>query len=334
MEAQGIMKLAVMMSALNEERTVGDVIGQIPRDMGVPMDVQVIVVDDGSKDATARIAAEKGALVVRHTRRMGLGRSFADGLEKALQEGADVVVNIDADGQFDPRHIPALIRPILEGEADTVTATRFARPDLMPEMPWVKKWGNKQMSRLVNFATGTTALTDVSCGFRAYSLKAALHMHLSGSFTHVQETIIDLANKGLRIAEVPLRIRGVREYGHSRVAHSLPHYALRAGGIVLRTFCRTKPLLFFGVIGSTVMGLGILQGLIVFIQWLRTGQTSPVRSLLVGASLFITVGFLILVLAFLADMLDRVIDVSERILFLTKLEEYRRRQRDRDRPPL
>jgi glycosyltransferase involved in cell wall biosynthesis len=326
------MKLAVMMSALNEEATIGRVIDDIPRDAGAPMELQVIVVDDGSRDATGRIALEKGAVVVAHARQMGLGRSFADGLDRALQEGADIIVNIDADGQFDPHDIPALIRPILDGRADMVTATRFARPELVPTMPWARKWGNKQMCRLVNFATGVTELTDVSCGFRAYNLKAALHMHLSGTFTHVQETVIDLANKGLRIVEVPLPIRGVREHGDSRVAHSLPHYAFRAGGIVLRTFCRTRPLLFFGVIGSALMGLGIAQGLVVFIHWLATGQTSPVRSLLVGASLFITVGFLVLVLAFVADMLDRVIDVCEKILFFTKLDEHRRQREDGDRP--
>jgi glycosyltransferase involved in cell wall biosynthesis len=324
------LKLVVMMSALNEEKTIGRVIDDIPRDMGAPMDVAVVVVDDGSDDATRKIAAEKGAIVVQHGRRMGLGRSFADGLERTLEEGADVVVNMDADGQFDPRDIPALIRPILEDRADFVTATRFSRKDMVPEMPWIKRWGNKQMCRLVNFATGTTALTDASCGFRAYNLKAALHVHLSGGLTHVQETIIDLANKGLRITEVPLRIRGVREHGASRVAAFLPRYAFRAGGIVLRTFCRTRPLLFFGVIGGTIMALGIAQGLVVFAHWCLTRQTSPVRSLLITASLFITVGFLILVLAFVADMLDRITDVSERLLFYTKLDRYRRQHGDSD----
>ena len=323
------LKLVVMMSALDEEQTVGRVIDDIPRDVGVPADVAVVVVDDGSSDATSDIARQKGATVVRHERRMGLGRSFADGLRHALDEGADIVVNIDADGQFDPRDIPSLIRPILDGSADFVTASRFARKEMVPDMPWIKKWGNRQMCRLVNFATGTTALTDASCGFRAYNLKAALHMHLSGGFTHVQETIIDLANKGLRIAEVPLRVRGVREHGASRVARFLPKYALNAGGIVLRTFCRTRPLLFFGVLGGGIMGLGIAQGLAVFIHWCLTSHTSPVRSLLFGASLFITVGFLILVLAFLADMLDRVIDISERLLYFAKLEEFRQKHGDR-----
>lgn len=316
------LKIVVMMSALNEEKTIGEVIDGIPCDVGVPVAVTVVVVDDGSSDATAAIAAGRGAIVVRHDRRLGLGRSFADGLDRALQQGPDIVVNIDADGQFDPADIGALVRPILADEADFVTATRFADPALVPDMPWVKKWGNRQMSHLVNFATGSTRLTDVSCGFRACSLNAALQLHLSGHFTHTHETIIDLAMKGLRIAEVPLKVRGEREHGPSRMAAFIPRYALRAGGMVLRTLCRTRPLFFFGALGGAVMGLGVVQGLIVFANWCLTGQTHPIRTLLLGSSLFITVGFLIFVLGFLADMLNRAIGVSERLLFFHKLEQY------------
>ena len=330
MSAQSPIRLVVMMSALNEEKTVGQVIESIPQQVGVPAEVRVIVVDDGSTDATAQVAEERGAILVRHGRRMGLGKSFADGLERALQEGADIVVNIDADGQFDPADIPVLIRPILDDRADFVTATRFARKDLVPRMPWLKKWGNRQMSRLVNFATGTTNLTDVSCGFRAYNLTAALHVHLSGHFTHVQETIIDLAGKGLRLAEVPLRVRGTREHGRSRVAHSLPVYAFNTGWMVLRTMCRTRPFMSFGLLGSFIMALGILQGIFVFAHWCATGQTRPFQSVLIGASLFITVGFLILVLALVADMLNRVIVIAERLLFFAKMEQYRRAEVNRN----
>jgi hypothetical protein len=317
------LKLVVMMAALNEEQTIAAVIDGIPPDLGVPADVAVVVVDDGSTDATAQIARQKGAIVVSHARRRGLGRSFADGLERALEEGADVIVNIDADGQFDAGDIPALIRPILDGQADFVTATRFARSDMLPRMPWAKKWGNRQMSRLVNLVTGSTDLTDVSCGFRAYNLKAALHVHLSGHFTHVHETIIDLAGKGLRLTEVPLKVRGVRPHGRSRIAGFLPLYALRAGTMVLRTLCRSRPVVVFGLMGGGAIGLGLALGIAVFVHWALTGQTSPVRSLLIGASLFITIGFMIWVLGLLADMLNRVIDIAERLLFLTKLAQYR-----------
>ena len=322
MNAERAIKLVIMIPALNEARAIGGVIDAIPREVGAPAEIKVIVIDDGSTDETGQIAREKGAAVLRHSRTMGLGSSFAHGLERALEEGADLVVNIDADGQFDPQDIPKLIQPILEDRADFVTATRFARKDLVPDMPWVKKWGNTQMRRLVNFVTGGTPLSDVSCGFRAYNIQAALNLHLSGSFTHAHETIIDLARKGLRLVEVPLKVRGERAHGESRMAKSVLVYGLRAGGMVLRALCRTRPLIVFGTLGGSITGLGILQGLIVFIHWWRTGLTTPIRSLLIGASLFITVGFLTLVLALVADMLDRGLDLSEKQLYFAKLARY------------
>jgi len=330
MDERGL-KITVMMPALNEAATIGNVIDGIPEDMGVRCETEVIVVDDGSSDETGQIAQRRGAKVVRHARPMGLGKSFADGMGAAIRGGADIIVNIDADGQFAPGDIPKLIRPILTDRADFVTATRFARKDLVPRMPWIKKWGNKQMCRLVNFATGTTSLTDASCGFRAFNAEAALQLHLSDSFTHAHETIIELANKDVRIAEVPLKVRGVRKEGESRVASNLPAYAVKTGGRILRTMCRTRPLFFFGTLGGVVMGLGVAQGLVVLVHWLFTHRTYPFRSLLLGASLFITVGFLTLVVALVADMLNRIIDISERLLYYAKLDHHgnaRRHARD------
>ncbi len=329
---QSALRIAIIIPALNEAATIGEVITGIPEDLGVPAETHVIVVDDGSEDETGRIARARGATVIRHQRRMGLGKAFADGMEAAVRTGADIIVNIDGDGQFDPRDIPELIRPIVEDRADFVTATRFARADMVPRMPWIKKWGNRQMCRLVNFATGVTSLTDASCGFRAFSARAALKLHLSDSFTHTHETIIELANKDVRIVEIPLRVKGVRDNGKSRVARSLPVYAVKTGGRILRTMCRTRPLFFFGAIGGAVTALGLLQGLFVSVHWLFTGRTHPFRSLLIGASLFITVGFLTFVVALVADMLNRIIEISERLLYYAKLDHHRTAQRQ-NRPP-
>lgn len=145
--------LAVIIPALNEERTIGQVIDRIPPHFNGISETHVIVVDDGSSDATAEIAKSKGAEIVTHNMSMGVGAAFYDGIKAALQSGADIIVNIDADGQFDPEKIHILIEPILNGSAGMVTASRFKDTSLSPSMPAMKKWGNRQVAHIVNFIT-------------------------------------------------------------------------------------------------------------------------------------------------------------------------------------
>ncbi len=206
------MHLCIIIPALNEEASIGDVIQRI-QEVPFPAKVTaktVIVVDDGSRDATGEISRGLGAMVVRHEQNRGVGRAFQSGLKAALAAGADLVVNIDADGQFNPADIPALLAPLLAGEADFVTASRFKDPALEPEMPPVKRWGNRQMSRLVSGII-RHRFHDVSCGFRAYSRETALRLNLWGAFTYTQESFLDLAAKGMRmVASASLASHGWR----------------------------------------------------------------------------------------------------------------------------
>lgn len=309
------MKLVVIIPAFNEERTVADVIGKIP--------YPVIVIDDGSSDATAQLAGSSGATVVRHHQNQGVGAAFQTGLQAALEAGADIIVNIDADGQFNPNDIPALIQPIEEGKVDFVTATRFARPELVPQMPAIKVWGNTMMVRIINFITGKH-FTDVSCGFRAYSREAALRLTLFGRFTYTQETFIDLAYKNISMAEVPLKIRGEREFGKSRVASNLWRYGTKAASIIFRAARDYKPFYFFGIPGVVVFALGIASGVFLLGHYVRTGQTAPFRSLVIVSGLLLIIGFLILVMSMLADMLHRNRILIEQQLYLTRKTTYKK----------
>jgi len=314
--------LVVMMPALNEDRTIGDVIARIPRDIPGVGAVKVIVVNDGSTDDTEKIARECGAIVVCHAERLGLGRSFADGMDRALREGADIIVNIDSDGQFDPENITDLIDPILKDEADFVTCSRFACHEWIPQMPAVKKWGNKRMCNIVNFVTSTTDLTDVSCGFRAFTREAALRMNLFGKFTYTHESIIDLARKGLRLTEVPMKVRGEREHGESRMASSVVHYGTRAATVILRSMCYLRPLRFFGGVAGGLFAMGMLQWLVVLAYYLLAGhKLTDHKFLLLGMSLCFVIGFLVGILALLADMLGRQIRVSEQLLYYARRDE-------------
>ncbi len=317
------LHLVVVLPALNEERTIREVVRAIPRSINGIQRVSVAVVDDGSTDRTADYAQQAGAHVVRHRRNMGVGAAFATGIETALRMGADVMVNMDSDGQFHPRYITSLLEPIVEGRSGFVTCTRFGDTALEPRMPWIKRRGNAWMAALINgIIRPEQPFTDVSCGFRAYTRETLLRMNLFGRFTYTQETFLDLAAKNIDMVEVPIPVRGVRKYGQSRVARSLWRYALQTSAIILRTVRDYRPLAFFGSIGGTTIGFGILQLAFVGQHWLRTGATSPWRSIIVTGGVTVVTGFLLVILALLADMQGRNRRILERILYHARKREY------------
>jgi glycosyltransferase involved in cell wall biosynthesis len=322
------LHLLVLLPALNEEKTLGSVIDRIPRDIEGIATISVLVVDDGSTDATAQIARDRGATVVSHRFNRGVGAAFRTGIQAALRTDADIIVNMDADGQFDPADIPKLTGPIVAGEADMVTCTRFGKKEYIPEMPAIKRWGNRMMCRLINRICWNAAYTDVSCGFRAYSRETAMRLTLFGDFTYTQESFIDLLAKGVHIVEVPLKVRGVREFGKSRVARSLWRYAILSGGIIFRAARDIRPLAFFGSVGAVLVLLGVICGLIVFSWWAATGHTYPIKNVLIGSAVFLLMGFLLFVLALIADMLGRQRTLLEKILL-----NQRRNDRSAKKPP-
>jgi glycosyltransferase involved in cell wall biosynthesis len=191
----------------------------------------VLVVNDGSTDATAQRAIEAGAKVVAHSHPMGVGAAFQTGLTHALALGADLVVTIDSDGQFDPATIPTLIQPVVEGRADFATASRFADPRLVPDMPRIKRWGNRVMSRLVSRLIGQR-FADVSCGMRCYSRRAAMSLNMVGTFTYTQEVFLNLAHKRLRMVEVPIRAMCcVMAGGRWRLSSAATAITIRCGSL-------------------------------------------------------------------------------------------------------
>ncbi len=324
------MHLAVVLPALNEAKTITVVIEAIPRTMASVDRVSIIVIDDGSTDDTAALARKAGAHVVSHAGNRGLGVAFASGVDAALSLGADIMVNMDSDGQFNPAHIPQLIAPILEGRAEFVSCSRFGNPEYEPKMPWIKRRGNGWMTMLVNLiARPKVPFTDVSCGFRAYTRETLLRLNLFGTFTYTQETFLDLAVKAIPMAEVSLPVRGVRQFGKSRVARNLWNYALHTSAILLRSMRDYRPLLFFGSIGIPVLLLGVLQIAWVATHWLMTGLTSPYTSLIMTGSTTFLAGFILFIMALLADMQGRGRVIQERLLYFAKKEHYARINSDK-----
>lgn len=319
--ARADLKLVVIIPCLNEEKTVARVVGDVPSEVPGVVEVVVVVIDDGSSDATADTARSAGAEVIVHHENQGLGMTFRRGVHAALAHGADVIVNVDGDGQFESADIVKLVEPIVAGEADMVTASRFADRRLIPKMPRVKRWGNRWVARIVRLLTGER-FHDVSCGFRAFSREALLNMNLFGSFTYTQETFLDLIFKGFRIVEVPVKVRGSREFGTSRIASSIPRYAIRSLQIMLRAFVSYRPFTSFAAVAAVFLagGFGLL-GFLLY-HYLTSGSFSPhIWAGFVGGSL-VFVGIMTLVIGLIGDIMLRLRLNQEQILYFLKAERY------------
>ena len=317
------MHLLVVVPCLNEEQTVGAVLDGVPKSLPGVQRITKLVVDDGSTDCTAEVAQMAGAVVVSHQRNLGYGTSFRTALEYALSIGVDVMVHIDGDGQFDSRDIAALVTPITDGAADLVLASRFLNRDMRPQMPVAKYLGNLAMSRLLSTLLGRR-FYDVSCGFRAYSLEALLHLDLKGDFSHSQETVLDLAFKGLRIVELPVHVQYFANRV-SRIADSLPRYAFRSSGIILRAYRDYYPLRFFNATAAVLAGSGALFAARLFNHYASTGQFyGEIWSGAIGGFLLL-LGALCFVSGLLAHMIDRNRILQERVLYMLKRDLRERR---------
>lgn len=313
--------LVVLIPAYNEERTISEVINKVPTNIAGIREVRVLVVDDGSSDRTRELALAAGAAVATHRVNRGVGSAYRTGVEKALAMGADIIVNMDADGQFNPADIPALIAPILKGEAGFVTASRFKDPALVPTMSPVRLWGNRMMSRLISGITGWK-LYDVSCGFRACSRDVALKLNLSGTFTYTQETFLDLAFKGIEPVEIPLAVRGEREHGKSRVARNLWSYGNRAFSIIMRAYRDYWPWKFFSTLA--LANFAVAACLWAFLLYWRITRHAFSPHLWSGfaGGFFAMMGMFCLLMGLVGEMLKSIRLNQERMLYYLRKRHF------------
>ncbi|MCJ7472985.1 MAG: glycosyltransferase family 2 protein, partial [Actinobacteria bacterium] len=278
-------KLLIIIPAFNEKDKIGEVIKKVPQDIqGIDI-IKILVINDGSTDGTPEIARKIGVEVIDNYKNMGVGFSFGRGLQYAVDNSFDMMVNIDGDGQFDPGDIHGLLGPILEEGAEFVTASRFIDKKPIHNMSIAKLWGNRLMSILISHLVGKKYL-DVSCGFRAYSNRALLSLNLHGRFTYTQETFIDLSFKGLDIREVPITVKYFPSR-RSKVASNLFIYAVNTLKIILGTYRDYKPLAFFSVIALVFLVTGTAFEIVLLWTYLSRGTFSPnIWSGFVGAAFF------------------------------------------------
>jgi len=314
------MKLIIIIPAKNEEKTIKDVIKGIPQEIFGITEKEIIVIDDGSTDKTAQVAQETGAQVISHVENKGVGIAFTTGVKEALSRRADLVLTIDADGQFDSAEIPKLIQPVLENKADFVTGSRFIKGESISQIPGIKIFGNKLMARFISQII-SRPLSDVSCGFRVYSKEALLYLNLFGRFTYTQETILNLCFKDLRIIEVPVKVKyfpGRKSY----ITDNLINYIFQAMKIILRTIIDYRPMKFFGGLGIFLFSIGLILDIIMLYIFLQTGQFSPNISVGALGLIFNIFGLALFIIGLVADMLNRIRQNQERMLYYQKKKLY------------
>jgi len=310
-----LKKLIIYMPALNEGLTIYEVLKSVPHKIEGFSNIELLVINDGSSDHTLEESVRAGATVISHTYNKGVGKAFQTALNYSLKVNADILVSIDSDGQFDVNQIKEMISPIIKNEADFCIGNRFSefKPDKMPK---IKYWGNRQISRIVSIV-GDSKIYDASCGFRAYSKESLLSLNLQGSFTYTHETILDLTDKGHRIAQVPIRVTYFEDRV-SRIANNLFKYSIKTSLIIFKCLKDYKPLQFFLTIALFVFIIAISMGAFVFIHWINSGTITPYKSLGIIALSLSGMSLLLLVLAFVADMLNRIRHNQEKILYLLK----------------
>lgn len=317
------MKILVNIPAFNEEATIGKVIQSIPKSL-LWHEVVVQVVDDGSRDTTVQVSQEAWCdRVVSHEFNQWIGRAFRTAVENFLSSGADIMVNIDADGQFDTADIPSLVTPIIEHHADIVIGSRFSGKEAS-NIPWIKSF----LNQIIAWVVGSLMwhkIDDLTCGFRAYSREALLRLNLTSSYTYTQETIIDAFGKNLRILWIPISVKYF-EGRQSRVVKTIYSYIMRSLMIILRTVRDVRPLVFFGVPGLIFMGIWLVLFGVFFYHYLVEFQTTPYRTWLIISGASFLIWLLFLVFASIADMIRRHGRVNDEILYMMKREYYNKQQ--------
>jgi glycosyltransferase involved in cell wall biosynthesis len=290
-------KLIIQIPCYNEEESLPATLAALPRELPGVSAVEWLVIDDGSRDATVEVARRHGAdHVVRLPTHQGLARAFVAGLEAAVAAGADVVVNTDADNQYDARDIPLLIEPILAGRAEIVVGERPIRET--PEFSPVKKLLQRGGSWLVRRISGTP-VGDAPSGFRAMSRRAAMRLKVFNRFSYTMETIIQAGHKGIAVVSVPVRTNAQRR--PSRLFRSTGVYILRQGLTIVRIFMTYRPFAFFAVPGALTFLAGFLISARFVYFYINGDGAGHVQSLILAA-LLMGSGFFLVVVGLLADL--------------------------------
>lgn len=289
---QRTYKTVVTIPAYNEEKTIYSIIQKI-KEFGY---YNILVVDDGSTDSTVKLARNAGAVVYRHHRNFGLAKTFQTEIEQCLKMDANIIVHLDADGQYNPKTIYHLERLVKRGY-DLVLGSRFL--GTIEQMPFIKKIGNRLFSKAVSWIT-KTKITDSQTGFRAFTSNVARKIKINSNFTYTQEQIIKCCQNNFRIIEIPVHFK--KREGHSRLMKNPVEYAWKGGINLLRIFRDYEPLKFFGMVALMFLLPGLLIGSRLAFWYVADGNIHNKIPQAIICLMLMQLGVQIFLFGFLADI--------------------------------
>lgn len=290
-------KLIIQIPCFNEEKTLPITLQALPKAINGVDKVEWLIIDDGSTDKTVDVALANGVdHVVRFSGNRGLAQGFIAGLDACIELGADVIVNTDADNQYNADDIPAIVEPILNGQADIVVGSRTFKD--IDHFSTLKKMLQELGSRVVRMVS-QTGIRDATSGFRAVSREAAMQLNVFNNYTYTLETIIQAGQKNMAITSVPIR---TNEYLRpSRLIKNIPSYIWRSIVTIIRIFVVYKPFRFFIFLGLLLSISGFSIALRFLYFYFTEGGAGHIQSLIL-ASILLGIGFQTILVAFLADL--------------------------------
>jgi glycosyltransferase involved in cell wall biosynthesis len=304
------MKLIIQIPCLNEEHQLPATLGDLPRQVSGFDSVEWLIIDDGSTDRTVDVARDHGVdHIIRLTNNKGLATAFQAGLDACLKLGADAIVNTDADNQYSADDIPALVAPILSGEADMVVGDRNVMG--VEHFSFTKKRLQRLGSWVLRRASDTT-VPDATSGFRAYNREAALSLTVVSKFTYTLESLIQAGKSFVAVADVPVRTNDrTRE---SRLFRSMAAYVRRNAASVFRIYASYEPLFVFTALAAIVLAGAVIAWLPFLVDWLVNGRRDGhIQSILLGGVLFVA-SIQLFALGVIADLISSHRTVSQRTL--------------------
>jgi len=311
------MKLIIQIPCLNEAETLEIALNDLPKHIDGIDTIEYLIINDGSTDNTVEVAKNWGVnYVVSFKKNKGLAKGFMAGIDACLKNGADIIVNTDADNQYCGEDIEKIVRPILEGKADVVIGERPI-DDTEHFSPLKKKL--QHFGSYVVRRASQTDIPDAPSGFRAFSREAAMHLNVMNNYTYTLETIVQAGRSSWAITSVPIRTNG--ELRKSRLFHSMGAYVKRSMITIIRAYLMYRPLTFFSAMGLIPFTAGFIIGLRFLIFWIKGQGIGHVQSLIFASTLML-LGFMTFIVGLQADVIANNRKILEDIQYRIRKQEY------------